>query len=218
MHVRGEDQPASVSDLALCLQSIANEGRAVIVAESSTADDTDALPLLQQLDALARDELALPLPDFSPGAALWGARLFHQLCRFMGENQIAAVCAVPCPEPRSPATDWSVDLTLHHLPKLFQLARHFSSGDPLIEQIQRIAAAWPLSSVGIPGLQNLSLESFVGDASLRRIYADRVASANDTSRLGHPQLDDLLRADLGLHRDLAPAIAAKLFESNHESN
>jgi hypothetical protein len=223
MQHRGEYALGSASDLALCLQALADEGRAGVCARPSDIDDSDAVPLLERLDACARDELALELPAFSAGAALWGARLFHQLCRFVvcreiAEDQINATCAVPCPAPRGPETDWSVDLTLRHLPKLFQLARHLSNADPLVGQMKQIAAAWPLSSVGIPGLEGLRLDSFIADAALRRLYADRIIASADTSRLGEPEVDDLLRADLGLHRDLAPVIAGKLFTTTHDTN
>jgi hypothetical protein len=77
--------------------------------------------------------------------------------------------------------------------------------------MKRIASAWPLSSVGIAGLEKLRLEPFVSDPALRRLYADRIIAAGDTSRLGDPRIDDLLRADLGVHSELASAIAAKLF-------
>jgi hypothetical protein len=43
------------------------------------------------------------------------------------------------------------------------------------------------------------------------MYADRIIAAGDSSRLGDEQLDDVLRGDLGIHRDLAPDIAGKLF-------
>jgi hypothetical protein len=94
---------------------------------------------------------------------------------------------------------------------LFQIARHLSNADPLIEQIKLIAAAWPLSSVGIPELEGLHLDSLIGSPALRRMYADRIIAAGDSSRLGDEQLDDVLRGDLGIHRDLAPDIAGKLF-------
>jgi hypothetical protein len=200
-----------------------NEGRASVSAQASPVDDADALPLLQQLDAFARAELALELPAFSPNAALWGARLFHQLCRFVvcrdiAEDAIKSACNSACPEPRSPQTDWSVDLTLHHLPNLFQLARHLSNADPLVEQMKKIAAEWPLPSVGIKGLENLKLDSFIEHPGLRRLYADRIISAQDTTRLGDPRLDDLLRADLGVHREIASTVASHLFETTHDAH
>jgi hypothetical protein len=218
MQQEGDPPSPSYSDLALFLQSLVNDGRAAVSPIPSNIDDADALPLLQQLDGFARDELALDLPELSPQAALWAARLFHQLCRFVvcrdiPEAEIKAACNAPCPEPRSPETDWSADLTLRHLPKLFQFARHLSNADPLIEQMKKIAADWPLSSVGIEGLENLQIDSFVEHSALRRLYADRIVAAGDKSRLGDARLDDLLRADLGIHRELAPTIAAQLFET-----
>jgi hypothetical protein len=84
--------------------------------------------------------------------------------------------------------------------------------------MKQLAKTWPLSSVGIPGLEKVEVETFVDDPALRRLYADRIITAADTSRLGHPQVDDLLRADLGVHRDLAPHIADKLFTTTHDGN
>lgn len=223
MQDREENAPGSASDLALCLQSLADEGRVVVSTRPSGIDDGDAVPLLEKLDACARDALALELPAFSASAALWGARLFHQLCRFVvcrdiAEDQVSAACAVLCPAPRSPQTDWSVDLTFRHLPRLFQLARHLSNADPLVGQMKKLAAAWPLSSVDIPELEELRLDSFIADFALRRLYADRIIASADTTRLGHPQVDDLLRGDLRVHRDLAQLIAARLFTTNHDTD
>ena len=222
MQERGEQPDRSPSSLALFIQSLVNEGRPVISPEPPPMEDADAMLLLEQLDNAARDELGLELPVFSPDAALWAARLVHQLCRFIAcrdipAEQISAACEIACPAPRSAEADWSADLTLRHLPQLFQLARHLSNADPLVEQMKKIAADWPLSSVGIPGLSNIKLDSFIHHSELRRVYADRIMAAADFSRLGDPRLDDLLRADLGIHRELAPAIAAKLFETTHDT-
>lgn len=209
----------SGSDLALCLQSFLKDGRAVVSPKAPSPEDSDALPFLTDLDRAARQELALPLPAFSAESALWAARLWYQLCRFvvcrdLGEDEINAACSVTCPEGRGPETDWSADLTLRHLPRMFQLARHLSNADPLLKSMRGIAVAWPLSSVGIPDLENLSVKSFIHDSGLRRLYCDRIIATGDVSRLGDQRVDDALRADLGLHHDLAPALAPKLFATN----
>lgn len=223
MQQKGDNGSRAVSDLALCIQSLVNDGRAAVSAEMSAIDDHDALPMLRELDRCVRDELALDLPAFSPNAALWAARLLHQLCRSVvcrdiPEEQIKTTCNTPCPEPHGPETDWSADLTLHYLPKLFQLARHLSSADPLVTQIKKIAEEWPLSSVGIAGLEKPNVDFFIGHPALRRVYADRILSAADTSRIGEARIDDLLRADIGIHRDMAPEIALKLFEPLHDTH
>lgn len=193
------------------------EGRAVVSAGPSSVDDADALPLLEDLDRMSREELGLDLPAFSPNVALWAARLFCQLCRFVvcrdiPTEAINATCATACPEPRNPETDWSADLMLRHLPRVFELARHLSNADPFVQELKKIATNWPLSSVGIPGLEKLQIDSFVSHDGLRRLYADRILTAGDTSRLGDTRLDDTLRVDLGIHRQLVPVISAKLFE------
>jgi hypothetical protein len=86
-----------------------------------------------------------------------------------------------------------------------------SNGDPLVQELKKLAAAWPLSSVGVSDLTDLNLDTFIGHPALGRLYADRVVAAAETSRLGDPRVDDLLRADLGIHRDLAPEIANRVF-------
>ena len=222
MQERQENPAQSWSDVALLVQSLVNDGRAAVSPRPSNIDDADAVPLLRQLDGFARDELALDLPAFSPDVALWAARLVCHLCRFVvcrdiPEEQIKSTCNAACPEPRGPGTDWSADLTLRHLPALFRLARHLSNADPLVEEMKKIAANWPLSSVGIGGLENLRIDSFVDHPGLRRLYADRIISAGDMSRLGDPRVGNLLRADLGVHHELAPAIAAKIFETTHDT-
>ena len=221
MQTAGANTPGTGSDLGFFLKSLVEEGRAVVSAQPLAGEPEDVNSVLKQLDEQARNELALDKPEISTVPALWAARLFYSLCQFtvcrdIGEERIVAVCSVVCSQPRCPETDWSADLVLRHLPKLFELARHLSNGDPLVRQMKRVAADWPLSSVGIPGLENLRLGSFIGHPALRRIYSDRIIAAGDTTRLGDSQVDDVLRADLGLHRDLAPAIANKLFNTTHE--
>lgn len=210
-------------DLALFLKGLAEEGRAVVWPGPLVDNPANALVVLRQFDELARYELGLEAPQFSPEAALWAAQLLYDLsqfsvCRDIGEDRVKAACEIPCPKPHGPEAHWSVDLTLRHLPRLFQFARHLSNADPLVQQIKIIAAAWPLSSVGIAGLEPVQLDPFIGQPALRRLYADRIVSAGDTSRLGDARVDDLLRADLGLHHELAPEIAAKLFPKNHDTH
>jgi len=61
-------------------------------------------------------------------------------------------------------------------------------------------------------VSGVDVGTFIEDAGLRRLYADRIVAAGDVSRLGDARVDEVLRADLGMHRDLAPAIASKLFQ------
>ena len=208
---------AAEPDLVVFIKSLLTDGRAIVSASPLDSKNEGILPLLLTIDETCRAESGDDAPAFSETAARWSARMFYQLCQFVvcrdiGEEKIAEACAVACPGARESETDWSVDLIFHNLPGLYQLARHLSNSDPLVQQIKRLGQTWPLSSVGMPDLNELQLGSFIGHAQLRRLYADRIIAANDVSRLGDSRVDELLRADLGIHHGLAPGVAAKLFK------
>ena len=198
------------------------DGRAIVSPvpleplSAETAETDPALPLLEQLETRCRAELPGEPPAFCEHAALWAARLFYHICQFIvcreiGEPEIRAVFARPCPAERGPGTDWSADLLFRHLPALFRSARHLSNADPLLDEIKALATAWPLSSVGIPDLAEVNLDSFINDRALARLYVDRIIATRDLSRLGEPRVDELVRGALGVHRRLAPELALRLF-------
>jgi hypothetical protein len=198
------------------LQALAHDGRIVVSPEPIGAPDESAVAAVHELNQRAQSDLAGEAPGFSSEAALWAANLLYQICQFIvcrdiSEGQIAAAFTNECPAIRGPQTDWSADLVFRHLPALIRLAHQLSNADPLVHELKKVAATWPLSSVGVSDLADLNLDTFIGHPALGRLYADRVVSAADTSRLGDPRVDDLLRADLGIHRELAPEIANKLF-------
>lgn len=206
----------NVSELALFLNGLAEEGRAIVSARPLADDDNSALEALRRLDARAREEAGFALPEFSGPAALWGARMLYHfaqftVCRDTPAERVEQVCSEDFAGPRNTASSWSVDLTMRHLPRIFQLARHVSSGDPLVVQMRRVGGEWPLSSVGMPNLEIAPINSILLHPGLARIYADRVTALNDFSRLEDVRVADLLRADIGFHRELAPAFAERLF-------
>jgi len=217
------DVPASACELTLFLKGLLEDGRALVSAAPLVGDAPAATGVLRELDQRAREELGIKVPPFSPDAALWAARLTYHLaqftvCRDIGQEQIDVVCNVPCPSAKIPEAVWSVDLTLRQLPRLFRLARHLSGGDPLVKHMERIAAEWPLSSVGISAVKSADVSIINGHPALARLYADRIFAEGDVSRLGDPSIDNSLRRDLGMHRGLAPALAQRLFGETNERN
>lgn len=215
MENTGLTLPEAGPNLGSFIRGLTNDGRIIVSPEPMGLPDKSVLPALVELNERAQAELAGRAPGFSSEAALWAANLLYQICQFIvcreiGEAQVAAAFAKECPVPRGPDSDWSVDLLLRHLPSLFRLSRQLSNGDPLIEELKKLASAWPLSSVGIPDLAELHLDTFKNEPALARLYADRIVAAGDTSRLGDSQVDDILRTDIGMHHELAPEIANKL--------
>jgi MoxR-vWA-beta-propeller ternary system domain bpX4 len=215
-----QDAPSS---LVLFLRSLMAEGRPVVTPEPTVRLDSESVELIAEIYFRAQQELGLETPAFCKATAGWAAILLYKVCQFIacrdiGEDEISAAFAVPCPEPRGPETDWSADLFFRHLPAVCGFARRLSHSDPLNRHLKELAAHWPLSSVGIPELAELDLNSFLEHPALRRLYADRILLKEDRSRLGNPRLDDVLRADLGQHSELAPSFASQLFPAVADSS
>ncbi len=198
------------------LERFLNQGEAAVAAGGAPPVDDRALGVLAEWEQNARLELAGDPPEFISAAAGWAAIMVYDACRFVvcrdvSAEEVAAAFARKPPVARSPAVDWSVDVVLRQLPEVFRLARHLSPNDPLVKELQALAAVWPLSSVGITGLENLDLDSFIGHPALRQLYADRILAAEDVSRLGAPRCDAVLREALGAYHELSPTIARRLF-------
>ena len=215
--------PTPKSALTLFLKGLLEHGQAFVSAMPPAENASEAEAALREIDQRAREELAINAPAFVADAAYWAAQLTYHLaqftvCRDIGEEQINAICSLRCPATKSADTIWSVDLTLHYLPRIFHLARHLSGGDPLVTQMTRIATEWPLSSVGVVGVADADITMIVEHPALARLYADRIFAENDAMRLGNSALDDGLRRDIGIHRELAPALAQRLFVETNERN
>jgi hypothetical protein len=196
------------------LVSLAETGQVAISPEfaEDPAIDTEADAVLLEMDRVSRLNLAGQAPAFLPNVALWAARLFHRGCQFLVCRDVdAAIVATalqdPCPENHSPATDYSADLTLQYLPDLIRMAQQVASADPLAQQLLAIAREWPLSSVGVRGLEKLNPDGFIAHSGLGQLYVDRILAREDVSRLGDPRVDAAVREALGAFPELCEGIA-----------
>lgn len=214
----------SLKDFLLELQ----ESGSVAIAspEEPSLDDIQGIKQpLQEMDRRARLEAAFARPPLSLGAACWAAMTLYRGCQFLvfrdsGAKEVQRALAHACPEPPSPRSAHSVDLTFRHLPELVSLASGLAPADPLVTGLRFLARAWPLSSVGLANLEDvekLEIDGFFADRSLRQLYLDRIVARRDGSRLADPRVRRGIRENLGLYRELAPEIAA-LLESPREED
>lgn len=199
------------------LHDLFEHGRLVVDPdpEGLAADPVALGAVLREFDRSARLNAPGTAPAFLEEVAVWAARLLYQsaqflVCRDLGEPHVRAAFRTPCPAPRGPATDYSADLMLSFLPQLIALARRLASGDPLVEELVKLAGEWPLSSVGVTELAPGPLDCFIEDPCLRQWYADRILERNDLGRIADPRVAAILRESLGARPELSPAIARAL--------
>lgn len=168
-----------------------------------------------ELDRIARPELTGEAPALVERAGAWGLSVLYRACQLLAYRdvdgeQVRAMLATPCPERASPSVCYSVDLSLRYLPDVMSLARGIAPGDPLVASLLTLAEAWPLSSVGIKGLNAMDVGPFAGHPSLRQLHVDRIIERCDVMRLGDASILESVRAAIGGFPELAPGIAAAL--------
>ena len=197
------------------VNSLLETGRVKVPTPSGKSPD-DLTPAVARLDSAARAATALELPGVVISVGEWALLLLYRGCQALVYREIEAdevrkAMAAACPARPSPAVCYSADLALQFLPELIGLARGIARDDPLVEGLQSVAAAWPLSSVGVAGLPDgLDVSPFIDHPALRQVYADRIIERADVSRLQHPATEGAVRAALGAFPDLAPRVAAAL--------
>jgi len=183
-------------------------------SESCLETQADLEPLIKQFDAECRLDLALYPPPISITAAIWALKFIENACRFLvyrelDEHLIADRLGPACPVPVSPACIYSVDLLMRYLPDVTRMAKGVGEDDPLVKHLQRAAARWPLSSVGMCGVicECDSVEPILSDPSLCQLYADRIVERRDISRLAPVAVQDAILIALGDHSSLASEIS-----------
>ena len=197
------------------VHAILESGRLTVPADPRPLDGADEA--VRALDRLIRPTLAYDPPALSLAAGAWSLHRLYGACQALAYREIEPeavreMLVAPCPLPPSASVCYSVDLAFRVLPDLTLLARGIARDDPLVAGLQALARAWPLSSVGMADVGPVDVEPFIGHASLRREYADRVIERSDLSRLIDPRVGEAVREALGAFTDLAPKIAAAMNE------
>jgi hypothetical protein len=197
----------------LFVDALLENGRVRVSASRAAPADLGAA--VAALDHEVRPELAFDGPPaLDVPVAAWALTILYRGCQSLVYRDIDAdavrdALSHPCPaaEP-SPSVCYSADLAFRYLPDLLSLARGVARDDPLVTGLTELARQWPLSSVGVKGLGPVDVSPFVEHPALLQLYVDRIIERGDRSRLTDVRIIEAVRAALGVHHDLAPAIAA----------
>ncbi len=204
------------------LDQLLYEGRITVDPPThlTSSDLEEATTALARFEVSWRLGLAFEPPRFDPEAALGAAVRFARAAQAVVFRDVALADLdtlkdpIAMPDPRDPAAHYAVDLTFRFLPDLIRFARSAAEGDPLVDRLRDWAVTWPLSSIGLAGLDPEAIGRNLGpirdQPTLRQLYVDRIVHAQDTGRLDDPAIRDVVRSALGLQTHLAPELARAL--------
>lgn len=199
------------SDLARFLDALADDGQVRVSREAPNAGGQDAELALRAWDQTVRTDWPGTAPALEVEVALCTANVLYRACQLLVYRDSPAelvqqAFAAPLARRRDARTAYAVDLTLRFLPSLFGMARAASPGDPLTAALLELGGQWPLSSVGMPGVEPGAIDAILADPGLRQVYVDRIIERGDASRLNDPRVALAVRETIGDH----PALAGKL--------
>ena len=212
--------------LAAFLGAMFEHGRAFVDPYDPRvpADDGRAVDeALRQWDAANRREFPGDAPAFDLECARWGSSQLYCAAQFAVYRDVDADVIKErllggCPSAPAASRIYSVDLVFRYLPDMLRLAKSAAEGDPLCDHLRSWAAAWPLSSVGVAGIDavdDAAIGSICEEPGLLRLYVDRIILRGDCSRLASERVRRAVRTALGVHEGLAPPVAAALERYDH---
>lgn len=180
--------------------------------------------VLREFEAAWRQEMPGEMPPLEVEAAVWGAAKMYAACRLLtyrelGVEAITQEFSEALPRPGdTPAAHYAVDLTARFLPDVVRLARAANEDDPLVRALLAWGGDWPLSSVGIRGVEPRRLAGILAEPRLLSLYVDRILLTGDSARLAVPAVREAVAAAVGAHAELAGPLRAMLFPTDKISN
>lgn len=202
------------------LHDLLGEGRAIVPSPGLVSDEDLAAgdAILAEYESTWRRDLPEPVPKFCLAAARSGAVWLYHACQFavyrdVDEEAIQDALGGCFIGEITADVVYSVDLTHRFLPDVEKFARSAAERDPLLTHLKERARQWPLSSVGMSDIDELTIDGFADHPGLMQMYADRILAREDVARLADERVRRQIESSLGIFSELAPAIASALSAS-----
>lgn len=193
-------------------QRLLHDGNAAVptlptILAPAAEDLRQATVVLCDAEGVLRAAAPATPPPLNAAAALWALRVFGwagytALDRHQERTTLPDELSVSRPDATRLENHWSVDVVFRFLPELCRRAQRIAPEDDLHATLQAIAAAWPMSTVGMPVEWSAeSLQRVMSDRSLSRILVDRVAVRADKRLAANETVQTMLRDDAGAYAE-----------------
>lgn len=205
------------------LAALFEDGR-VTVPQLAPLTDEELMSgdrLIAHYEQMSRLNMPGDPPDHVSAASRWAAVRFFRagqltVFRNLGEAVVTEELGAALEERVTADVHYSVDLVFRFLPDLIRFASSAAENDPLVDYLRRWASEWPLSSVGVAGIDADNVSAFADNKSLIQLYADRIISTGDTTRLTDNTTRNVVRCSVGRFPDLSPRITDGLSKYNEQ--
>ena len=200
------------------LAALFDHGRVGVVHPQehvATGDVRQAQRLLEDRAATVALEFPGQPPRLDLPVATWAAMMLYRACqlaiyRELDAGAIGELLSSACPSAEASSRHYSADLAFVFLPDLIRHATTAAADDPLVTRLRDLAAAWPLSSVGVAKIEPQNVAEIASHPGLLRLYVDRILARKDWPRLAERAVRAAAEQSLGAHSALWPEAAKHL--------
>ena len=186
---------------SFCLAIFSHENIVLDALHTPAPGDTQALiNLIQDIDAILRDDAPHIPPQLDADAAIWSLAVLHWGCktlvnRFDTRTYLPKSLQTAEPSGLTPQQHWSVDIGLRFLTDLVRRTVAAAIEDPLIPTLLQIASRWPYSSIGTTAdWPEERMQLLLTNPCMSHLICNRIQSRRDTLHAQHPSLIALYQA------------------------
>ena len=184
------------------LQSLLEKGQVTVASELIPFENED----LEYAITILKNYYEEDRPEFLHSAALWaGTYLYYAMQMAMLRNfddNVINNLLQDYPGEISSESIYSVDLSLRHLPRLFDFVKGLAPDDILVQHLEKAAYDWPFSSIGIDFKAEINYEIILKHPSLSCAYIDRIIKYKDIKRVENKKIILLIEEALGNYADI----------------
>ncbi len=187
-----DDEP-----LAAFVKALGDGAVAIVSRGNDPISATDYQTVALQMvhwDRVARQHAPPGPPPLCVQAATWGVEVLRFAChkildRLDTDTALPKRLVAGEPSGKQACHHWSVDLGMRFWADVVRRSELVDALDPLRTTLHAISQRWPLSAIGTETENDGERFEIVwGDASLRRMYVDRVMLRGDGERAREPRV------------------------------
>ncbi len=205
--------------VANLIQQLFDDGRLVLETDQrpGEVEIQRAVDAVVEFEKEYRESLAPDPPEVDRDAVAWSVELFYLIAQqiaYQHLDQEKFEFHFGPPRVVNSQSSYSVDLVFRFLPDILRLSRASDANALLTESLLKLAADWPLSSVGIALSAEPEIQPILNCRSLRIFYVDRIIEKGDIARLSHSEIRSDVQAAIGANPQLSPKISEFLTTAN----
>jgi hypothetical protein len=203
------DPMTVLAPYSFCMSLFSQENILLDIASTTSPSDAPSVyALIQDIDAIMRDDAPQDPPPLDVQAAMWGLATLYWGCltlvnRFDTRTHLPDMLQAAEPNGLLAEHHWSVDIGLRFLSDLVRRTSAAATEDPLTNTLLELGARWPHSSIGTNAAwRDDRIQVVLNNPCMRHLLFDRMHQRRDVFHSQQPLVNVDYQAHIALPRSV----------------